>query len=69
MRTPNSQTELCLNSVLDDSHVVYTAEYKGKEYRVPVPVHLQDNPYAIQSYCREYLRAAGVIRWEAADER
>ena len=68
MTSHSNSPDLLINHEPDDSHVVYTAEYKGKEYRVPVPVHLQDRLYAIQSYCRGYLRAAGVRRWEASDD-
>ena len=67
MNAPDQQIRLTPEPENDSTHVVYVAVYRGNEYRIPVPVHLQNNPHDIQNYCRGYLRAAGVIRGESSN--
>ena len=68
MTPQQKQPDLFTKPEPDETHAVYVTVYKGKEYRVPVPIHLQDSSHTIQGYCRVYLRAAGVIRGGLIDD-
>ncbi|MTI11503.1 hypothetical protein, partial [Sansalvadorimonas verongulae] len=38
-----------------------SAHYQGRAYPIPVPAEFQGREAALQSYCRGYLKAAGVL--------